>query len=273
MERHQDACVIATTSTAPKLHVQRVLVSSLHPWLVDRLWQLYSNFYDHVSRPAFDHDLFEKTMVFVGTDVGTGAIVGFSTALFFVHRYRTRPVGVYFSGDTIIAPRYWGQTALHRAVLAELLRWKLRHPRTRLYWYLTCSGYRTYLTLARNFRTYWPQRRCPTPPWELGLLDSIGRSRYGAAWRADRGVVSFDAPQPVLKTNVAPITRDLLALPEIAFFVEANPGYAEGDELAMLARVDVGSVLGMTIKWLRKALHRGRTAPARALAPAGSPSP
>lgn len=270
MERHQDARVNRATSTAPKLRVQRVLVSSLHPGLVGRLWQLYSDFYDHVSRPAFDRDLSEKTMVFVCTDADSGAVVGFSTALFFLHRYHNRSIGIYFSGDTVIAPRYWGQTALHRAVVAELLRWKLRHPLIRLYWYLTCSGYRTYLTLARNFRNYWPERRRPTPPWELGLLDSIGRSRYGAAWRADRGVVSFDAPQPVLKTNVAPITRELLALPEIAFFVYANPGYADGDELAMLARVDVESVLGMTMKWLRKALHRGRGARARALAPARS---
>ena len=40
-------------------------------------------------------------------------------------------------------------------------------------------------------------------------------------------------------------------------FVAANPAYARGDELAMIARVDVPAVVGMFAKWLRRALaHR-----------------
>ena len=243
----------------PRLRVHRVPAAALLPLEVDRLWQLYAASYDHVDRRTFDHDIAEKTLVFIGTDAETGATVGFSTALFYVHRYGRRRIGIYFSGDTIIQPKYWGQHALHRAVLGELLRWKLRHPLTPLYWHLICSGYRTYLTLVRNFPVHWPHHRRPTPAWELGLLDSIGRARYGGAWQPDLGVVSPGAPKPVLKAAVAPITPDLLALPEIALFVRANPGYSNGDELAMIARLDAAAVTGMVGKWLRKAL-RGRRA-------------
>src|SRR5207249_517085 len=79
-----------------------------------------------------------------------------STALIYRQRHAGRTVGVYFSGDTIVHPRYWGQTALHRSVIATLLRWKVRHPLTPLHWYLICSGYRTYLTLVRNFPGHLP---------------------------------------------------------------------------------------------------------------------
>ena len=239
------------------LRVRAVSTRGLAPATVSAMWQLYADFYEHVTHEAFLLDLAEKTLVFVGTDAGSGELVGFSTARFYQHRYRGRSVGIYFSGDTIFMPRYWGQTAFHRAVTKQLLRWKLRHPLEPLYWHLICSGHRTYLTLVRNFPAHWPHHARPCPAWERGLIDSICRARYGQAWRAERGVVSFGEVQPVLRSAVAPLTPEVLALPEVAFFVAANPGYQRGDELAMIALVDAGAVLGMATKWLRKSLRRG----------------
>lgn len=243
-----------------RLRVRPVATAALTSTQVDAMWRLYAEFYDHVARSTFDRDLAEKTMVFLGTDAGTDDIVGFSTALFYEHRFLGHRVGIYFSGDTIIRPQYWGQTGLHRAVLRELLRWRWRHPFTPLYWHLICSGCRTYLTLVRNFPTHWPHHRHPTPEPVRGLIDSICRARYGPAWHRDRGVVSFGDVQPVLKAAVAPVTADLRALPEIAFFLNANPGYLRGDELAMIARVDGRAVRRMLGKWLRRAVlgHRDR---------------
>ena len=240
------------------LRVRAVPTGELPRVTVSAMWQLYADFYDHVTHEAFLRDLAEKALVFVGTDAGSDELVGFSTALFYRHRHRGRVVGIYFSGDTIFRPRYWGQTAFHRAVTRELLSWKLRHPLEPLYWHLICSGFRTYLTLVRNFPAHWPHHARPCPEWERGLIDSVCRARYGSAWQAVRGVVSFGLEQPVLRNGVAPLTPDVLAMPEVAFFVAANPGYRQGDELAMIARVDAGAIVGMTAKWLRKALRRRR---------------
>ncbi len=241
------------------LRVRAVRTRELSRATVSAMWQLYADFYDHVTYEAFLRDLAEKSLVFVGTDAGSDELVGFSTALFYHHRYRSRPVGIYFSGDTIFRPRYWGQTAFHRAVTKQLLTWKLRHPLEPLYWHLICSGFRTYLTLVRNFPAHWPNHEHSCPVWERGLIESICQARYGSAWQAERGVVSFGEEQPVLKSAVAPITPDVLALPEVAFFVAANPGYRQGDELAMIARVDAAAVVSMAAKWLRKALRRRTT--------------
>jgi hypothetical protein len=250
------------------LRVHAVAVRSLTPAQVDRMWQLYSEYYDNVDRPTFLRDLAEKDLVFLGTDADAATTVGFSTALFYTHRYGGRAVGIYFSGDTIIRPQYWGQTALHRAVTRELLRWKLRHPFTPLYWHLICSGVRTYLTLVRNFPTHWPDHRRATPRWERGLMDSICRARYGAAWKAERGVIALGGAQPVLRVGVAPITAELRRLPEIGFFIRANPGHLKGDELAMIARVDTRAVAGLVVKWVRKALRPRTQAGGRSLAAA-----
>ena len=245
-----------------RLRVRAIPTRTLDSATIDAMWRLYEEHYDHVDRATFDRDLAEKTLVFLGTDAGSGAVVGFSTALFYRRRHAGRSVGVYFSGDTIIHPRYWGQTALHRCVIATLVRWKLRHPLTPLYWYLICSGYRTYLTLVRNFPEHWPHHERAMRTWEHGLLHALSRGRYGEAYDADRGVISFGATQPMLKTVVATLTHGALALPGVRFFTHVNPGHARGDELAMIARVNARAVGGMALKWLRRALsRRSRGAP------------
>jgi hypothetical protein len=220
------------------------------------MWELYSEYYENVERETFDCDLAEKGSVFVATDSGSGDLVGFSTTLFYRHEYDRTAVDIYFSGDTIIRPEYWGQSALHRSVTGALLRRKLRHPFTPLYWHLICSGYRTYLTLVRNFPRHWPHHGRETPEWEAGLIDSICRARYGEDWKAEDGVVRFGPEQPVLKAGVAPLTDRVIAMPEVRFFLRINPGYLEGDELAMIARVDYRAMAGMVYKWLRRALRR-----------------
>ena len=245
-----------------RLRVRAVPTRTLDRASMDAMWRLYEAHYDYVDRATFDHDLAEKTLVFLGSDAGSGEVVGFSTALIYRHRHAGRTVGVYFSGDTIVHPRYWGQTALHRSVIATLLRWKVRHPLTPLYWYLICSGYRTYLTLVRNFPEHWPHHERVTPACERGLIDALSHSRYGEAYDVERGVISFGDRQPMLKTVVATLTNSALGLPEVRFFAEVNPGHARGDELAMIARVDARAVGGMAIKWLRRALSRpSRRAP------------
>jgi hypothetical protein len=230
--------------------VHRVRVDGLGAEHRRQMWRLYEAYYDNVSHDVFERDLAEKDFVFLAFDRADRlhvAVKGFSTAMVYEHSYRGETVGVLFSGDTIIDPEYWGQTALHRAFLATGVRWKLDNPGRRLYWLLICSGCRTYLTMARNFPEHWPHYRRGLPDWERGLIDSIARSKFGASWRPERGVVAVDAAQPKLKDHVAPFTDDVRAMPEIRFFERVNPGHDRGDELAMLGLVDLG--LAMRFGW------------------------
>jgi hypothetical protein len=251
--------------SAGKLKVVSIPVRALDARLVDGMWTLYAEHYDNVRRDVFEADLANKQSVFVGVDSVSGAVKGFSTAVIYRHCCAGRMIGVYFSGDTIVHPEYWGQKALHKAVLRALLAWKLRHPLTRLYWFLICSGYRTYLTMVRTFPHHWPHHVHALPLWERSLIDSLARERFGAAWHPDRGVVSTEGPQAVVKRRVAPLTPQLLALPEIRFFVHANPGCERGDELAMIGRVNAAAY-GQFVLKLSSRLARGlagRLAPPR----------
>src|SRR5436309_2353637 len=128
--RSLTSCKGGAMNRTGRLRVRAVPTRTLDRATMDAMWRLYEAHYDHVDRATFDHDLAEKTLVFLGTDAASGEVVGFSTALIYRQRHAGRTVGVYFSGDTIVHPRYWGQTALHRSVIATLLRWKVRHPLT-----------------------------------------------------------------------------------------------------------------------------------------------
>ena len=251
--RPDDSC---QRPSAGRLRVRRVPVPELTSAQVERLWSLYERFYDNVDRPTFDRDLAAKDIVLLGTDLDTDAIVGFSTAVFFEHTHEGRTVGFYFSGDTVFLPRYWGQKGLHWATLQEWAGWKLRHPTTPLYWLLICSGHRTYLSLVRNFPTYWPHHLRQTPRFERGLIDAIGRRRFGPSWDSERGVVSTGGVQPVFKAAVAPLDGGVRELPEIRFFLERNPHHARGDELAMIARVDASALGWMASRWLGRPVRR-----------------
>lgn len=248
-----------------KLKVERILIERLEYRWIEDMWALYANHYDNVDRAVFDRDLSEKQFVFLAFDARSGAVGGFSTAVISTHRYRGRRIGVYFSGDTMVDPRYWGQRALHRAVVATLLEWHLRHRSRRLYWHLVCNGYRTFLSLANNFPEYWPHPERELPEWERGLIDQITGQRFGSKWCPDRGVVTDTVR---LKPRVAPITSDVRALPAVRFFLRANPGHADGDELSMIGRVNARFFCRIGIKLGRKSWAARSSAPRHRPVPA-----
>jgi len=245
-----------------KLKVERIMIERLEYRWIEEMWALYTKHYDNVDRAVFDRDLSEKQVVFLAFDARTGAVGGFSTAVMSTHRYGGRRIGVYFSGDTMVDPRYWGQRALHRAVVGTLLTWRLRHPFRRLYWHLVCNGYRTFLSLANNFPEYWPHAERELPEWERGLIDQITGQRFGSKWCPDRGVVTDTVR---LKAHVASFTPEVRALPAVQFFVGANPGYARGDELSMIGRVNARFFFRITAKLLRITARRTSAAPERAV--------
>ncbi len=72
------------------------------------------------------------------------------------------------------------------------------------------------------------------PPHIRNIIDHLGVCKFGDQY-AD-GIVRFRNATP-LRRGVAEITDERLRDPNIAFFARANPGHANGDELACLTEV------------------------------------
>ena len=167
------------SAASGKLRVKTIDVKNLEPDLIEQMWRLYAQSCNGDAREQFDKDLAVKSGVFIGLDSGDNSFQGFSTYHIYEHKLNSKSIWVIFSGDTMIQPEYWGQTALHLAFARTLLHWRILHPLRPFYWFLTVMGYRTYLVMARNFpNRYWPRHDTPTPPFIEELISSLSRSMF-----------------------------------------------------------------------------------------------
>lgn len=207
------------------------------------LYALYARYYDATSYARFAQDLAGKDYVVELRD-GAGRMCGFSTLATYAREIDGRRVRVLFSGDTVVDAASRGQQALAFAWvrLAATIRAESTDP---LYWLLICKGHRTYRYLPAFSRTFHPAAGVETPPAAQRLIDALARERFGNAYDAARGVVRFAESQGHLRADLAEVPAIHAHLPEVAFFLARNPGYARGDELVCLCELDAANLRPM----------------------------
>jgi hypothetical protein len=206
----------------------------------DEMYDLMRTYFSDTDRARFEADLREKEIAILLRDADTGVVRGFSTLMHLDVSVDGKEVVAFFSGDTIIDREYWGETILSRmwcqTVFAEVDRLAAARPAASIYWFLICSGYKTWKFLPLFFRKFYPNADEPTPEHIDRVIGTLGRTKFGDEFLAAPGIVRFREPAP-LKPGVAVVTEERLRDPQIAFFVRRNPGHAEGDELACLAEL------------------------------------
>jgi hypothetical protein len=201
----------------------------------EAMYGLFTGAFEGVTPERFAADLAEKTWALLLED--EGGLRGFSTLLL----YESSPPGeglctVVYSGDTIVDPAAWGSSALSRCWIAAVRRLREEHPRGRLWWLLLTSGFRTYRFLPVFWKDFWPRWDAPMPPDVRTRLDFLAREKVGDLYLKDEGTVRFPEPQK-LRGELATVPEGRLADPHVAFFLEKNPGWTEGDELVCLTEI------------------------------------
>jgi hypothetical protein len=234
---------VPCTSISPRSDRERHLAGSVVPVgtvsLNDRreMYGLLRTYFSGTTRARFEADLREKERVILLRDAASGRIQGFSTFVRMEVAVDGTDVVAFFSGDTIVDREFWGETILSRlwsqTTITEAERIQADRPSTAVYWFLICSGYKTWRFLPVFFREFHPNPAVPTPPHMRRLIDALGSTRFGDEYVADAGVVRFRNPTP-LRRGIADMTDERLRDPRIAFFARLNPGHASGDELACL---------------------------------------
>ena len=212
-------------------------VASLTDRELEEMWLLFEKSYTAAKREVFERDLLEKNHVIVLKDEH-GVVQGFSTLL--KMEVAEHDALAIFSGDTIIAPGFWGQTALQRAFIWYLLANRHARGERPVYWFLITKGYRTYLLISRYFPNHWPRHDAPFPPLEGKVLDALCTRKFGAAWDRTSGLLRYAGnPDAVrLSAELADVPERMLRDPDVKFFLATNPRWHEGDELCCLARAD-----------------------------------
>ena len=218
-----------------RLHCECVDVSDLNPHDRDAMYKLFARHFDRTDRDRFEQDLNQKQWVLQLIEPGSGVLRGFSTQVLMRFSCSGRRLRAIFSGDTIVDPDSWGDTALIREWGRLVARLLTSDQEEELYWFLISKGYRTYRFLPVFFREFYPRFDRSTPDWAQELLEALGRKMFLDQYDAGRGIVIAAPEKERLRPELARIEPARLADPHIQFFLDHNPGYAEGDELCCLA--------------------------------------
>jgi len=217
------------------------------------MYLLLKRYFDGVRRDVFDADLNEKSTVILLRS-RTGAIQGFSTLMRLNASVDGQKILAFFSGDTIVERRYWGESLLGRlwakAVFTEADRIAELDPDLPMFWFLICSGYKTYRFLPVFFRSYYPNPYTQTPPEAQKVLDALGNTKFPGSYDETCGVVRLKHAAP-LRPGVAEITAKRLRDPFVAFFAVRNPGHSLGDELACLAPISHQNLTRAGLRMIR----------------------
>lgn len=201
-----------------------------------QMYALLATYFRHTSRVQFERDLAEKEWVVLLRSATSGVVQGFSTLMRLTAVIDTQPVVAFFSGDTIMHRDYWGEMILPRLWARHVFRLAATITDARVYWLLICSGYKTYRFLPVFFQEFYPTYACSTPPHCQRIMDILARLKFGDEYDPMHGVVRLTQATP-LHAEVAPITPQRLRDPHVAFFVTANPGHIDGDELVCLTEL------------------------------------
>jgi hypothetical protein len=201
----------------------------------ERMRGLLAAHFEGVSRDAFEADLAAKNWVLLLEGDG-GALEGFTTLHFERLPAAGESAGVIYSGDTIIEPAAWGRMRLAPAWIGAVNRLRREAGVERLHWLLIVSGFRTYRFLPTFWRDFYPRRDRATPPEARALLDDLAARRFSDRYDRAAGVVRLAQAQ-LLRPHLAGVPEGRADDPDVAFFLQRNPGHSRGDELVCLAEL------------------------------------
>ncbi|RIX47528.1 MAG: hypothetical protein D3M94_07595 [Rhodocyclales bacterium GT-UBC] len=202
---------------------------------IGRMAGLYLANYEASSVALFTGDLAEKDeaiLLYRGDE-----LVGFTTLLVYAAPLPERAARIVYSGDTIVRPADWGQQELAFAWLRRIGEIKAQAPDLPLYWLLLVKGHRTFKYLSVFSKSFHPHWACERPDLKA-LAEQLARARFGAHFRADRGIVAFPQSRGQLVAAIATPSPEECSKPGTRFFLDKNPDYRSGHELVCLCELD-----------------------------------
>ncbi|MEK2647114.1 hypothetical protein [Bdellovibrio sp. BCCA] len=224
-------------------------VSQIDSTLRRRMFDLFGKYYFDVEFERFNSDLSEKTSVIMLWDRSKSSepfLFGFSTILI-----RELPEGgrVIYSGDTVVDSDYWGSRTLQSAFTRVLFLTRLRHPFAPLYWMLISKGFKTYMLMRRNFPRSYPSLEGAIPADLASVKHTFYNGKFSGYYKSETSLIDFGKSLGRVKDQMAvPTTRDLSSA-DVRYFLEKNPRYHEGVELACIADIRWTDIVHIICKY------------------------
>ncbi|MFZ5952227.1 MAG: hypothetical protein ACOYXC_16105 [Candidatus Rifleibacteriota bacterium] len=198
---------------------------------------------------AFYHDLQNKHKIILLHDQEQ-KLQGFTSARLFDLEIKNGSIKILFSGDTIIHPDFWGTLELPRIWGRLMLDTINEIHGIPLFWFLISSGYRTYRFLPAYFHEFFPRHDAQTPAEMQNILDAAATFLFGSRYEPSSGIIKLEHPTP-LREVIAPPGEERRKNPHIDFFLNRNPGYVNGEELACITQLGVDNIKPFVKRLLR----------------------
>ncbi len=221
----------------------------------ERMFNLLCNYFDGYTPSRFNSDLTEKNGAVVLRSLD-GIIRGFTTFLFMQTEVAGTPVKGAFSGDTIIDKEYRQELVLPKVWGSYMFSKAAETPNVPFFWFLICSGYKTYRYLRTFFKDFYPRYDYPpfdpaSKPFEVQVLHAFAAMKFPREYDEESGLIAFQDTQERLKPDTAPITVELLRNKDVAFFSQRNPNHGLGVELACITRMSYENLQPFTLRILQ----------------------
>jgi hypothetical protein len=216
------------------------------------MWALYDQTYESACRPSFEADLSDKDEVMLLQ--ANGELAGFTTLKLYQRFWQGAPIRVVYSGDTVVARRHWGQTALSFEWVRHLGAIKRRWPAERLVWFLLVKGHRTYRYLHVFAHRFFPSEY-GSPPELTALANFLARDLFPQDYSPRSGLVEFNPSRGHLRPELAEPRADERGRQGVTYFLARNPGYRHGHELVCVCDIDESNMKPMTLRLFRQGLH------------------
>lgn len=225
------------------------------------MYSIYKKYYANTVFEIFEKDLYGKTGVFIIREPKKNKIVGFSTIIERDFQVHGKLVHGFFSGDTIIEEAYWGSRALQRAMFRYVISFKIKHFSQPIYWILISKGFKTYLLLANNYLTYYPNVAQDNEHL-LEYVEAYCDQFFNEYYNTKTQLIDFGQNYQCLKADVAPITNQMREKnAKIAFFEKINPTWEKGTELPCIGVLTWSDLFKIATQFARKSSKKGQVEP------------
>jgi hypothetical protein len=215
----------------------------------EEMFLLMQEHYANTDKDRFLRDLGRKTGVICLFDEHN-ELKGFSS----YELYFEPAVDAYiiFSGDTIIHRDSWGSNALFHGFGEVMHRSMISAGEKKVYWFLISKGFRTYCMLPLFFKEFYPKTGVEENRNLQELLHLVAKAKFGKDYRRETGIIQVEEDH--LEGDLAEIPQEKLSNKHIRFFLEKNPGYRQGHELACITEISIENTLPRARRFV---LHGG----------------
>jgi len=201
----------------------------------ESMFQLHCRYFCNGSREVFFKDMHEKEWIVILRDQED--IVGFSTLQIIRLPIDGTDRIFLFSGDTIVDRTHWRDSTLAGCFGHFMLRLMKEYKDLPRYWFLISKGYRTYRFLPVYFKEFHPAYHRPMPPDYARLVKAVATFKFHDAFDPASGLIQLGGQRDRLRPEMCGIPESRRNDPHVRFFLDKNPTYFLGDELACIADI------------------------------------